>query len=434
MLYDKSSCYLSKLFVSTNTKTKSNVMRKTKFIPYVIPLLFLTSCGGGDSPSSEQSVGDGVITQIDELKKIIKTSTNYEEIDSVQTELRSFLSDSDLVQNPSIKKAAKKALSMVDKRLDLSWKTEIDFSEKFSQVKDYAYVSFPALKGDTIRLTFSSDVRVKYEILEERSKRQLQRGGYASDYSKKIYIPHSDVFTLYLKNNDAFYYSVKVERKSSSVESHLKQLSYTEDSVVLEKAVPHSEKGVRLSQTSVFYEPEVRVLDNSMLIYDKTYLPIEVPEKTVEILYRLEVTDADNTARSTEDNLYNEVSKNTKKIKVAGLELWSSETSGTSLTREILNSLTMPEQRDETVDMYFIDTQENLTKFLNGAEGGFAPDLNYSSVGTPSKNGLIKNKNNGFYYLAIKGTSMKDVKIWIDVLALYEETFDYIIKRKIVIE
>ena len=147
----------------------------------------------------------------------------------------------------------------------------------------------------------------------------------------------------------------------------------------------------------------------------------------------MEVTDADN-GEITEDNLYNEVSKNTKKIKVAGLELWSSETSGTSLTREILNSLTMPEQRDETVDMYFIDTQENLTKFLNGAEGGFAPDLNYSSVGTPSKNGLIKNKNNGFYYLAIKGTSMKDVKIWIDVLALYEETFDYIIKRKIVIE
>ena len=120
MLYDKSSCYLSKLFVTTNTKTKSNVMRKTKFILYVIPLLFLISCGGGDSPSSEQSVGDGVITQIGELKKIIKTSTNYEEIDSVQTELRSFLSDSDLVKNPSIKKAAKKALSMVDKRLDLS--------------------------------------------------------------------------------------------------------------------------------------------------------------------------------------------------------------------------------------------------------------------------------------------------------------------------
>ena len=106
-----------------------------------------------------------------------------------------------------------------------------------------------------------------------------------SDYSKKIYIPHSDVFTLYLKNNDAFYYSVKAERKSSSVESH-PQISYTEDSVVLEKAVPHSEKGIRLSQTSVFYEPEVRVLDNSMLIYDKTYLPIEVPKKTVEILYR----------------------------------------------------------------------------------------------------------------------------------------------------
>ena len=283
-------------------------------------MLMLVACGGGDSNDQSEDSTQGGAGQVQmplmELKKSIKESSNLSEIDSLKSEIQELLNDASFASDPSASKEAKKALKLIEKRLNISWKTEVDFEEKFSQVKDYAYVSFPALKGDTVRLTFSSDVRVKYEILEERSKRQLQKGGYASDYTKEIYIPHNDVYTLYLKNNDAFYYSVKVERKSGSVENHLKKLSYKQDSILLEKPVPHSEKGVRLTQSSVFYEPEMRVLDNSMLAYDKTYLPIEVPKKTVEILYRLEVADAALTKRSTQDNLFKEVTQNTKTIKV----------------------------------------------------------------------------------------------------------------------
>jgi hypothetical protein len=411
-----------------------------KLLVLLLALSF-AACGGesGDGDSAEDVIMDQTIRMVEEWKNAVENATKLSELDSISSLIKGL----DISTNQTVKNDVENISKKINKIKKITWKKVIDFSEKFSRVKDYSYVSFPALKGDTISLVFSSDVRVKYEILEERSKRSLVKGGYASDYNKKLYIPHDDVYTLYLKNNDAFYYSVSVERKSSSVENQLKKLSYHEDSIVLEKPIPYSEKGVRLTQSSVFYEPEMRVLDNSMLSYDKTYLPIEVPKKTIEILYRLEVTDAAITARSTDDNLYNEVSKKSKTIKLAGKEIWSSESSSTSLTREILNSLTMPEQRDETVDMYFIDTEANLKKFLKGdldkflngsSEGEFEADLNYSSIGTPSKNGLIKNKNNGFYYLAVKGTSSKDVKIWIDVLALYEESFDYIIKRSIIKE
>ena len=155
---------------------------------------------------------------------------------------------------------------------------------------------------------------------------------------------------------------------------------------------------------------------------DRIIIPVEIPENTKYWIYRLTLSNA--RAESGEGKLVNDVDYSVKKLSLGGKEIKESVEVESSLTRELLNSITAPTKEEPFTNAYFIDSKQQATNFQDGKE--FKYDINNSIKNTHSRNGLIKFNKNQFVYLGLENEGYSDnIYVGLEVVALIEKTKYY---------
>ncbi len=343
----------------------------------------------------------------------------------------------------------KPALSALDKDLVLTIQTKIadllslqeqtvvDESEKFlSEGKLMA--SFYGLKGDSISLHFTADNNInKISLVEERSGRVITQSKN-KEFNYTFTVQRSNAFSVIVESITPVYYDLVVNRKPRDLASKFTVCELIRDSIPLSSKTPKSITAKRLVYKSVFNEPKKFVVaaSSSFSGESKIYAPIDVPQKTIEFLYKLTIS-GDNTENGNTGGLFEEVDKTYHEYKLFGKTIWESSGTSTSLTREILNALTKPDIDEKyTLNVFFFDKEKEIKKFLNYSgddyRSAFAYDLKNSALSTESRNGLIKKPASGYSYIGLQTNStFTSTYVWLDVVALYEETYFYEIKTSL---
>lgn len=321
--------------------------------------------------------------------------------------------------------------------LSLQEETIVNESEKFL-TEGKVMASFYGLKGDSISMHFTADNNVnKIYLVEERSGRVLTQSKNKA-FSYTFAVQRSNAFSIVIESSTPVYYDLVVNRKPRDLASKYTMCELIRDSIPLGSKTPKSITGKRLVYKSVFNEPKKFVVaaSSSFSGESKIYAPIDVPQKTIEFLYKLTIT-GDNTENANTGGLFEEVDKTYQEYKLFGKTIWESSGTSTSLTREILNALTKPDIDEKyTLNVFFFDKEKEIKKFLNYSgedyRSAFAYDLKNSALSTESRNGLIKKPASGYSYIGLQTNStFTSTYAWLDVVALYEETYYYEIKTSL---
>ena len=330
-----------------------------------------------------------------------------------------------------IKPVIEKKITLKDLKFEKIISLESEFAEKGVITK-----SFFGLKNDSITVSFDSDSKIKQVVfIEERSGRVFKKFTNSNKFNWAHKIKIKNPFTINITFNEATYYNLDIQRKSATVENKLSKTKLVRDSVIVKKKTRRSFTGKSLKFEKLYNEPKKFIVSQKLNLsgVSKLYAPIEVPNKTVEFIYTLRISGKKDNQKN-DGNLIDKVSTSHTKINMLGLPLWDSNSSGSSITREIVNSIFPPKKDDEfSLNVFFFDNQKEIKKFIgyNGTNhsSAFKYDLNNSALSTQSRVGLVKKSKKGFAYIGLESLSTwYDTYVWLDVVAMYEEPLYYEIR------
>ena len=185
-------------------------------------------------------------------------------------------------------------------------------------------------------------------------------------------------------------------------------------------------EAVRLNTVNVFNEPyEITMEAHKFLglIHDKgdrIIIPVEIPQKTIYWIYRMNLTNAKIEGGYTK--LINEVDTENKGWTIIdALNPINKEKLASSVAVQLLNRIDAPSKEKPFTNAYFISNEKEAKKFQSGLT--FDYDINNSIKNTHSRNGLIKFNKNKFVYLALENEGYSDnIYVNLEVVALTENT------------
>lgn len=299
---------------------------------------------------------------------------------------------------------------------------------------------FYGLSGDSIRISFKSDVPIKtFSLTEERSGRTVKNFKNTKSLNYEFDVYFDNPFSVTIEFYRESYFNLEVFRKSATVENFKQQYTIVRDSVVVENKTPRSIAAKKMVYENVFNEPKKLIVSKIISISGKSkvYVPIEIPKNTKEFIYTLRISGRDYSLPE-DGKLFDNVKSSSRKIKVLGLPLWDSNSSGSSLSREILNGLFPPKKdEDYSLNVFFFDREKEIKKFLNYSgddhSSAFNYDINNSALSTQSRVGLVKRPSSGYSYIGLQSTSsFTNTYAWLDVVALSEQDLFYEIRYSLI--
>ncbi|MEB3214570.1 MAG: hypothetical protein VKL39_24690, partial [Leptolyngbyaceae bacterium] len=330
------------------------------------------------------------ITQLLEALTKSDSELSYEERLSIIKDSKTLIEQ--LPQTESVEKSKYKAKIMtIEKDINsLSWIEVYSVSGAFLKDKPLN-VPFWGMQGDSLKVVFKSDQTIPAgRIYETKSGRDVKKFSNFKQIEYAFDVYFNSVFNLNFTPSKGIYYDVVVYRKPKSVDSKFARHSIKKDSIVHEKRVENSVLAYELISESVYYEPQKYTMKNSFWS-GKTpiYAAIEVPKETKYFVYTMVVTGEDNERYNPKGNkLLKEVQTKTSKYRVLGIPVFSSESSSESLIRDLINTLSTPSRVEgQSLDLYFVESQGEVKKFLNGQS--FKYDIDNSVLGTQSRKGIV---------------------------------------------
>lgn len=395
------------------------------FLFFLIALL--SGCSGGEvREDSERSISEQIKTLLSEVA-VPAGEMSYEDRLALLEGAQSLIEQMPITESVDKVKFKSKVKTLREDLISLDWIEAYSVSGVFLKDKPLN-VPFLGLQGDSLKVVFNADQTISSaRIYETKSGRDVKRFRNFKQFEFVFDAYFKSVFDFNLSTSKAIYYDLIIYRKPKDLDSKFTQHSIQKDSIVHEKMVENSVKAFELISESVYYEPQKFTMKNSFWT-GKTpiYAAIEVPKETKYFVYSMVVTGEDNERYNPKGNkLLKEVQIKTSKYRVLGVPVFSSESSSQDLIRDLINSLSTPSREEgQSLDLYFVESQGDLKKFLN--KQSFKYDIDNSVLGTQSRKGIVKRPKSGYsYFIMTPNTGDSEMYVWFDVVALYERAFYY---------
>lgn len=395
------------------------------FLFFLVALL--SGCSGGEvREDSERSISEQIKTLLSEVA-VPAGEMSYEDRLALLEGAQSLIELMPITESVDKVKFKSKVKTLREDLISLDWIEAYSVSGVFLKDKPLN-VPFLGLQGDSLKVVFNADQTISSaRIYETKSGRDVKRFRNFKQFEFVFDAYFKSVFDFNLSTSKAIYYDLIIYRKPKDLDSKFTQHSIQKDSIVHEKMVENSVKAFELISESVYYEPQKYTMKNSFWT-GKTpiYAAIEVPKETKYFVYSMVVTGEDNERYNPKGNkLLKEVQIKTSKYRVLGVPVFSSESSSQDLIRDLINSLSTPSREEgQSLDLYFVESQGDLKKFLN--KQSFKYDIDNSVLGTQSRKGIVKRPKSGYsYFIMTPNTGDSEMYVWFDVVALYERAFYY---------
>jgi len=371
---------------------------------FLTTIFFLLGCGGS---SDEKTVADS--------SQVVASTDN-----SVNT----ITSESNKVETKESKESSSFAFG--------EWVKLNSKSKVFIDKGSYEF-SITIHSEDSVRWKIESqDIIANIVIIEERTGRIIDKKSKVKSYSFQTQILNTDVYTIRVTDNISKYMNLAVDRMPTNEKSAVQSTDFIFDTIVSKKGVKNSILVEDISLIKAVNEPRKIVLSSNLSLSgeSKIVVPLELPKGTIQLLYELRIS-GENEETAEDGQLFGKVSTSVNQYKLLGKTIFETNATESSLTRELLNAISLPKREKVSTNVYFFPDEKNARLFTDRSPKGYDYDIKNSLKNTQSMNGLIKPQKNGFVYLAVESTStFRDTYIWLDAVAI-DKSPRYVILKKV---
>ena len=370
----------------------------------LVIIFFLLGCGG----SSDEKTG----ADSSQVSTVADNSTDTITSESNQTET----------------KTPKKSSSYaVGEWIKLNSKRKI-FIDKGSYE-----ISKTIHSEDSVRWQIESqDIIANIVIIEERTGKIIDQKSKVKSYLFQTKIFNTDVYTIRVTDKISKYINLSFDRMPTNETSAMQSTDYIYDTIASKKGEKNSILIEDISLIKAVNEPRKIVLSSNLNLSGESRIlvPLELPKGTMQLLYELRIS-GENEESAEDGQLFGKVSTSVNQYKVLGKTIFETNSTETSLTRDLLNAISLPKREKVSNNVYFFPDEKNARLFTDRSPKGFNYDTKNSLKNTQSMNGLIKPQKNGFVYLGFESTStFRDTYIWLDAVAI-NKSIRYVILKKV---
>ena len=306
---------------------------------------------------------------------------------------------------------------------------EVKFGNKFEPF----YYSLPKCDSLIVEATCDSKF-ASISVIGESTKNVLFTKTNIKSIKEKIFIPHTDVYSISFSSKIDQFGSVIISRIPKSFSMRKYETIPEIDTVKAIKTEKNAIAYPVIEFINVFNEPhkaKLNSLGKKMLGFGESriVIPINLPSKTKGWLYRLRIS-FDNEDRNEDGKFVKDCRSSYTVMKVHGVTVYEKDKQYSSLIRELLNRIFSPTKEEAYCNLFVIPDQKNTKAFLAG--GKFDYNLNSSQKNIQSMNCEVTEPIKGHIYLGLENTNMtKSVYIWLEVVATTESTAYYKLIRKV---
>jgi len=398
-------------------------------LPVFIISLFILGCGGGETAPTTPNADD-VMDRLKAQGEGIRTEKGWVEYNDA---LEDFLASADSLQRkPIYRRRINELRQLADRYANPDWQALLPEKTFYIEDKKMEF-SYTVHKGNAARWrVMVNGVADRIRVLEERTGKVIKSESNSAFFDFETTAEYTDVLTLVIESGRPVYADVSISRRPSGVKSYFQSTDFVVDSVSSNASDRQAVKYDELVMTNVFNEPYKVVISQQLTLSgaSRITIPIELPKGTQEFVYQVRISGQE---RETADDgqLYDKLTTKYNEYKVLGVKVFESSSTGSSLVRELLNSIGAPKREKFSCNIYFFDREGDAKNFVDSSPNGFKYDMKNSIKNSESRNGLIKYKGTGFVYLGLESTSTFNVTYaWIDVVATKLETRYVRIRKK----
>lgn len=387
----------------------------------VLVVFGLVACGGRTSESAADSA-DAIIS---ELKKKGAEIANEKDWEEFRSALADFIVSADSIVNTPAYHRRVLELEQLAERYDKpDWYPLLPKKTIFLEGKKVEF-SYTIHKGDSARWNVDVDgVADRIKLIEERTGKTLKSNANSALFEFEHIANYTDVYTIIVECSKPRYIDVQIDRRPRDAKSYFQSTEYVIDSLPSHSGDQKAIKYEELIMTNVFPEPYKLVVSRQMTLSGapRITVPIELPKGTQEFIYQVRISGEERES-SEDGQLYDKLNSKYKEYKLFGVKIFESTSTGSSLTRELLNAIGAPKREKFSCNIYFFDAENDARNFVESSPKGFKYDMKNSIKNSESRNGVIKYKNKGFVYLGLESTStFNTTYAWVDVVAAKLET------------
>lgn len=381
----------------------------------------LTACGGGTAGPQVPTVED----KIAELKTKGESIVSENDLIEYRNSLDNFIDASDsIVQKPMFRRRLTELQQLAERYEKPDWQP---LQPKKTAYVDNKRMEFPFTihRGDAVRWNVTVDgVADRIRVFEERTGRTVKQANNSALLDHEFTAEYTDVYTLVIESSRPVYANVSIDRKPRDAKSYFQSTDFVVDTLPSAPGDSRAVKYDELVMTNVFNEPYKVVVSQQLTLSGspRITIPIELPKGTQEFIYQVRIS---GQARETQEDgqLYDKLITKHNEYKLLGFKVFESTSTGSSLTRELLNSISFPKREKFSCNIYFFDREGDAKNFVDVSPNGFKYDMKNSIKNSESRNGLIKYRGTGFVYLGLESTSsFSTTYAWVDVVAAKMET------------
>lgn len=281
---------------------------------------------------------------------------------------------------------------------------------------------FYANKNDFFSINITTPDGADVSIYNADSHAKLRQYKSVQSVNDSLLIPNDAIYLVEVKTQTAQYISYEIDKKVGDIANlgvnrkiKTDTIPATEDDF---RAIP----ALQIKAESVFEEPRkitLKSIGGSLFGGNsKSVVALNVPDGTLDVAYQLRIST--NKQDQTKDGQFcKEVTKMTSSVKIFGVTVKEKEATSTNLLREALNRMVPPEREEDAFcSMYVVNDDENAKLAQNGSK--YEYNIDYSTVGTQSCNGRIRNQKNKPIYLCFTNDRFSTtVYIWLEAIATY---------------
>ena len=417
----------------------------------LVVLAILCSCTGSTGSKSPIDEYNEVLERVQELEKVVETADwsafSADELQEMNTIGKDLYYDYNPMEMTPEQVNACEALKTRVKNL-----REQIVSKSSNVIENFEVTAFnlsdnliegaqayPVYlqKGETLNVVASSQQNFTLKISNANSRSVLKTFAGKTSVEHSMEIKNTAIYLVEVIPTKAQYLDLSVKYNVADLSRLTLPTPIDPEQVECSKG-DFGAKGVPgIFMNKCFEEPRKFTLRGQIKAAfsgggAKALVAVQVPAGTTDILYSMRIATSEYD-HSEDGEFHDNLSRSYTRVKFLGLPLYE-KSSSNGLLNTLLDDNRPIRDEDAYCNMYVFRNQAQAKLFQDGKKPAsqLKYDVDYSTVGTQSCNGLIPMKGTRTIYLGFENERMRYTNyLWVEVEAIVPKTVYYKTKYSI---
>lgn len=292
-------------------------------------------------------------------------------------------------------------------------------------------VPFYAEAGEVVVIEHSASEVMTVRLNNADIQRTLKRYNSKS-VNDSIKIEYSGVYTIDLEPTTKCYSSLKVSTRGTKLARKIVR----SEQVKCNKGDWGAKAVQAINMHNCFEQPYKFTLRGQLKATfsgnSAALVAVHLPAGTTDVLYSMRIATSESS-RAEDGQFHDNLSRSYKRVKFLGLPLYEKSKSN-GLLNTLLDDNRPVREEDAYCNMYVFRSQSQAKQFQDGSKSAsqLNYDIDYSTIGTQSRNGRIAANGAKVIYLGFENERVRyNNYLWVEAVAVVATTEYYTTKYSV---